>query len=122
MASSVNSDASNYLHATPVFGELKKTIFSKDFRGGRISNVFGEINLDFTHADISGVVELDISQAFGEIKLTVPANWRVEFDLSEFFADIRDKRGDLMQTKESNKVLLITGNSVFAEIKISSSI
>jgi hypothetical protein len=60
----------------------------------------------------------DYLQAFGEIKLTVPANWRVEFDLSEFFADIRDKRNDMMQSKDTNKVLLITGNSVFAEIKI----
>src|ERR1700744_3713105 len=107
LASSVNSDTSDYLHATAIFGELKRTIFSKDFKGGKISNVFGEINLDFTNADIAGVVELDISQAFGEIKLTVPATWRVEFDLSEFFADIRDKRGDLMQTKETKKVLLI---------------
>lgn len=120
--SSVHSDASDYLNATAVFGELKRTIVSNDFKGGRISNVFGEINLDFTYADITGVVVLDISQTFGEIKLAVPATWRVEIDLSQFFADIRDKRQDLMQAKDTDKVLLITGNSVFAEIKIANSI
>jgi hypothetical protein len=122
LATSINSDVSDYLHATSIFAEFRQTIFSKDFKGGKISNLFGETILDFTDADISGVVELDISQAFGEINLIVPMNWRIETDLSQFLATTRDKRSGLMQLKETDKVLLITGNLAFGAINISNSV
>lgn len=112
---------SDYLDTTAVFGEVKKTIISKDFKGGKITNVFGETVLDFTNADISGVVLLDISQAFGEISLTVPANWQVATDISQFLPVTRDNR-DVSELKNAKKVLLVTGNSVFAAVKITNGI
>lgn len=117
----INPSASNYLNTTSVFGGVKKTIISKDFKGGKINNLFGETILDFTDADISGIVVLDIAQAFGEINLTVPMNWRVETDITNFCAATENKRGDVTQLKSSDKILVITGNSAFAVVNIANS-
>jgi predicted membrane protein len=121
-ATTINPNASDYLNTTAVFGEVKKTIVSRDFKGGKVSSLFGETTLDFTDADISGVAELDISQAFGEITLIVPMNWRIEPDMSQFLAATRDKRGDVAQSERTDKVLVITGNSAFAALTILNSI
>ena len=114
----INSHVSDYLNTTSIFGEVKKTIISKDFKGGKINNLFGETILDFTYADLSGVVVLDIAQGFGEINITVPANWRVETDITNFFAVTKDRRNDVTRLKNSDKILVITGNSAFAEVNI----
>jgi predicted membrane protein len=121
-AMTAQSNVSDYLDTTTVFGDVKKRIVSKDFKGGKIGNVFGQTVIDFTDADISGVVELDISQAFGEIHLIVPIRWRVETDLSQFLAGTRDKREDVNSSKDAEKVLVVNGNSVFAAIHIMDSI
>jgi predicted membrane protein len=118
----INSDASEYLNTSSVFGEVNKTIVSRNFKGGKINNFFGETNLDFSYADISGVVVLDISQAFGEINLTVPANWRVESDISQFLASTCDERTEDIELKNASKVLILVGNSVFAAVKITTNV
>jgi predicted membrane protein len=121
-AITLNSHATDYLNTFAIFGEVKKTIISKDFKGGKVSNLFGETVLDFTNADISGIVILDISQAFGEVNITVPANWQIGTDISQFLAVTRDERMETPESKNARKVLLITGNSAFAAVKITNSI
>ena len=108
----------DYLSTTMIFGEIKKTIISKNFQGGKICNVFGSTKLDFSYADISGVVVIDVSQAFGETKLTVPNDWRVETELTHFCSAVEDRRRDLSQTRESGKVLVLTGISGFAAVEV----
>jgi len=108
----------DYINTTMIFGEINKTIISKNFRGGRICNIFGSAKLDFSYADISGVVMIDVSQCFGETKLIVPYDWRVETDVTHFCSATEDKRRDLSQTRESGKVLVVTGFSGFAVVKV----
>jgi predicted membrane protein len=109
---------SDYLSTSAFFGEVRKSISSKDFKGGKVSNLFGETVLDFTNADISGVVMLDISQAFGEVTITVPADWHVESDLSQFLAATRDKRTKEPDSDKADKILVLIGNSVFAAVQV----
>jgi predicted membrane protein len=112
----------DYLNTTIIFGEVKKTIISKNFLGGKVHNLFGSTQLDFTYADISGVVVLDVSQAFGETKIRVPQNWRVETDVTHFCSITEDKRRDLTQSWNSGKVLVITGISGFAVVEVTGSL
>jgi predicted flavoprotein YhiN len=106
-----------YLKTSAFFGQVNKNIISPQFKGGKITNVFGETRLDFTHSDISGPVVLDISQAFGEIHLTIPPTWQVRTELSQFLAKTRDST-----VKEGgNKILQLVGNSVFATVTIHNS-
>lgn len=110
----------DYLNATAVFGGVNKTILSKNFQGGDITNVFGGTELDFTQADIHGRVVIDITQMFGGTKLIVPANWHVIPDLAAVFAGVDDKRIKTTLANTTDKVLVLKGVSMFAGVDIRS--
>ncbi|MBK0378369.1 LiaF transmembrane domain-containing protein [Mucilaginibacter segetis] len=110
----------DHLDATAIFGGVNKSIFSKNFRGGDITNIFGGTELDFTQADINGRVVIDITQVFGGTKIIVPANWHVVSDLAAVFAGVDDKRIKNPQVIKSDKILMIKGVSIFAGIEIRS--
>lgn len=109
----------DYLDAVSVFSGVKKTILSKSFKGGEIVNVFGGTELDFTQADISGRVIIDITQIFGGTKLVVPSNWQVVSDVASVFAGVDDKRMR-MAPPSNEKVLVLKGTSIFAGVDIRS--
>jgi predicted membrane protein len=110
----------DYLNATAVFGGVNKTILSKNFMGGDITNVFGGTEIDFTQADIHGRVVIDITQLFGGTKIIVPANWHVIPDLAAVFAGVDDKRIRTGLPHSTEKVLVLKGVSLFAGVDIRS--
>jgi predicted membrane protein len=110
----------DYLDAVSVFGGVKKTILSKDFKGGDIVNVFGGAELDFTQADINGRVIIDITQIFGGTKIIVPSHWQVVSDIAAVFAGFDDKRIRNTATPNSDKILVLKGVSIFAGVDIRS--
>jgi predicted membrane protein len=112
---SINYD--DFISTTAIFGGVKKNVLSKYFKGGRITNIFGDTKLDLGNADISGTVIIDVSQLFGEVTVRVPANWHVIADVSNFFAEVKDKRRNTYPVN-NEKVLVLTGFSLFAVVKI----
>ena len=108
----------DYINTTTVFGGVKKTILSKDFRGGQVGQLFGSIELDLTHADLAGVAILDIQQGFGEVKIRVPNDWWIETDTTQVFATVEDKRTHVEESFNSSKILVLRGPSVFGVIEI----
>jgi predicted membrane protein len=116
--STVMPNAEDYLQSTAIFSGIKKTILSKDFKGGKVSNIFGSTELDFTNADLNGTALLDISQAFGEVTITVPTDWRIEADLSQLMAVVDDFRNNTYLAKNSDKVLVLKGISFCANVEI----
>jgi hypothetical protein len=110
----------DYLDAVSVFGGIKKTILSKDFKGGEIVNVFGGAELDFTQADINGRVIIDITQIFGGTKIIVPSHWQVVSDIAAVFAGFDDKRMRTTAAPNSEKILVLKGVSIFAGVDIRS--
>jgi len=117
-SSTVMPNAEDYLQSTAVFSGIKKTILSKDFKGGKVSNIFGSTELDFTNADLTGTALLDISQAFGEVTITVPTDWRIEADLSQLMAVVDDFRNNTYLAKNSDKVLILKGISFCGNVEI----
>jgi predicted membrane protein len=115
-----HSYGDDYLDAVSVFGGVKKTILSKDFRGGDIVNIFGGAELDLTQADINGRVILDITQIFGGTKIVVPSNWQVVSDIAAVFASVDDKRLRSTASANNDKILVLKGVSIFAGIDIRS--
>lgn len=104
---------------TTVFGGIKKKIFSKAFKGGQVTTFFGGTELDFTQADIDGVVVIDMVQVFGGMKLLVPSNWEVKPELTAILGGIEDKRS-AVNPSATTKKLVITGTCVFGGIDIKS--
>ena len=99
---------------------MHKNILSKDFQGGEVINIFGGTELNFTQADISGKVYIDVTQLFGGIKLIVPPHWQVTSDMAAIFAGIDDKRRPGMNALDPDKILVLKGTSIFAGVEIRS--
>jgi predicted membrane protein len=115
-----NFTGDDHLDALSVFGGVKKIIFSKNFQGGEIVNIFGGAELDLTQADISGRVYIDVTQIFGGTKIIVPAHWMIISDMAAVFAGFDDKRIRTNAPLDNNKVLVLKGISVFGGIDIRS--
>jgi predicted membrane protein len=110
----------DFVDTTSVFGGVKKNIVSKNFRGGDIVNIFGGSEIDLTQADINGSVRLELTQVFGGTKLIVPANWQIKTEMAAIFGGIEDKRSVQNAAPASDKLLILTGTSIFAGIDIRS--
>lgn len=114
-----NRNIQDYLNSTSIFGGIKKTVVSKQFKGGEVVNFFGGSELNLMQADIQGRVKLEVTQVFGGTKIIIPANWTVHSEMVAIFGGIEDKR---LQATEPNpeKMLIIEGTSVFGGIDVRS--
>ncbi|QKJ31263.1 hypothetical protein HQ865_16360 [Mucilaginibacter mali] len=110
----------DHIDTVSVFGGVKRTILSKNFKGGEIVNIFGGTDLDLTQADINGRVEIEIVQLFGGIKLIIPPHWQVTSDVAAVFSSVDDKRRNLGAPLSTDKLLVIKGVSIFAGVDIRS--
>ena len=104
--------------STSVFGGAKKKVLSKNFKGGDIVNIFGGTEIDLSQADINGEARLELTQIFGGTKLIIPANWKLIMKNAAILGGIEDKRPN--QPFDPNKVLILTGTSMFGGIEIRS--
>jgi len=118
LQSTIIPNTDDQININSVFSSIDKPMISKDFKGGKINNMFASTQLDLSNADLTGVAILNISQLFGEITLTIPADWHVETDISQLFAVVDDYRENKYKSKNSDKTLILKGTSVFANIEI----
>ncbi len=110
----------DFLNTFSIFSSAKKNVFSKNFKGGEIVNIFGGTDIDFSHANINGQVVVDMVQLFGGTKLIVPPHWQVVADIAQVFGGVNDKRIPHADVANSGKVLVLKGISIFGGIDIKS--
>jgi len=108
------------VEATAIFGGSHQTVFSKNFKGGDVTAVFGGADINLTQADFNETVKLDVTAVFGGIKLIVPQNWAVRSNVTAIFGSVEDKRGSLMPNAEIQKTLILDGTAMFGGIEIKS--
>lgn len=104
---------------TNQFGSVKRKIISKNFKGGKITNSFGSVELDLSHADIDGVVTIYIDQTLAGFELVVPANWEVKSEVNLTLAGIEELRTNVV-TSPTTKVLVLAGSCTLSGIEIKS--
>ncbi|UKJ09108.1 LiaF transmembrane domain-containing protein [Solitalea lacus] len=108
------------VNITNVFGGTKRTILSKNFKGGRVESVFGGVDMNLSQADIEGTIILEIENVFGGTKMVIPANWEVKIETVNVFGGVNDKRPVMPSTEVPSKTLIIKGSCVFGGIDIRS--
>lgn len=103
---------------------------SKDFTGGHVSTVFGDLHLDLTEMDIpTGEHVLTLNGVFGDIQVTLPANLKVQAKANVVIGDISilDEKADgffVNRTHESEgyasakKKLYVAASQVIGDIRI----
>jgi len=120
-ASSATASTEDFFESVTIFGENKKQVLSKDFKGGESVCVFGGVELNLTQADINGRVPIEIVQVFGGTKLIVPAHWRIQTEeVVSIFGGLNDKRQTMNVATDQTKVLVLKGTTLFGGIDIKS--
>ena len=118
-----NSDATtnneDYLESVSVFAGSHQVVFSKNFKGGEITAVFGGCDVNLTQADFDGRVVIDVTAVFGGVKLIVPAGWQIKQEVASIFGGLDDKR-TLQAPLGSTKILVIRGVALFGGVDIRS--
>ncbi|MCK4661432.1 MAG: hypothetical protein KAT68_01095 [Bacteroidales bacterium] len=114
-------NSSDYIDDMSIFGGGEKKIVSNNFKGGKITSVFGGSELDFSSCTLAeGNNEIDVFMVFGGSKLILPADWRIRLDVVSIFGGFSDKRKSVPEKPENNnKELIIKGLAIFGggEIK-----
>jgi len=110
----------DYLNEVAIFGGVKRQVFTKDFKGGRVSAVFGGAELNFVNADIRGRTVLELNNIFGGTKLVIPSSWAVKQEISAIFGGIEDRRQQVPGTPgtDPEKILVIRGTCLFGGLEI----
>lgn len=111
----------DYVKITSVFGDVRRTVISKNFLGGEVVNIFGGSDINLIQADIKHPVAIDIFQLFAGSKIIVPSHWKVKSEVVSVFGDVNDRRFvHNGQQHDDNKVLYIRGTSIFGGVTIKS--
>lgn len=109
----------NWLETVSIFGNIKKLVYSKNFKGGDIVSIFGGAEINLTHADFTGNIVIEVVQIFGGTKLIIPPHWQVRSEMVAVFGGIDDKRPP-QPNYDAEKVVILNGTTFFGGIEIKS--
>ncbi len=115
VASSKGMIGDDYIDYVNVFSGGERQIVSENFRGGKVSAVFGGIELDLTKAKLApGRIELEIACVFGGATIIVPDNWFVTIEVTPVLGGFSDSRKIAPgRSVDSSSQLVIKGAVVF---------
>ncbi|MBL7111876.1 MAG: hypothetical protein ISS19_08045 [Bacteroidales bacterium] len=89
----IPADSMDYIDDMSIFGGGDKMITSQNFRGGRLTCVFGGSKINLLKADLAkGQNIIDIFAMFGGTKLVIPTGWNVKIEITSLFGGFNDKR------------------------------
>jgi predicted membrane protein len=94
--SSVSSKAiagDEYVDYVNVFSGGERQIVSENFKGGKITAIFGGMELDLTKAKLAqGRNELEIACIFGGVTFIVPDDWNISVEVTPILGGFNDSR------------------------------
>jgi predicted membrane protein len=119
LGSNYQSDPSDKVDITAIFGGVKRNVISKNFQGGDVTAFMGGAEINLTQADFTGKASVDCFNMFGGTKLIIPPDWDIQSEVVAIFGGIDDKRPP-MPHGEPRKVLVLDGTCLFGGIEIKS--
>jgi predicted membrane protein len=103
-----------------VFASVERKITSQVFESGKVSAVFGSVEMDFSHANMAADrATLDVSVVFGSLEMRVPDSWNVVVEATAVFGSSENRTRTPSPT-ENPKTLLVRGDIVFGSLEIKS--
>lgn len=109
--SSKGTIGDDFVDYVNVFSGGERQVVSQNFKGGKVSAVFGGIELDLTKARLAqGVSELEIACVFGGATIIVPDDWHVTIEVTPVLGGFSDSRKLIPgRSVDPSKHLLIKG-------------
>jgi len=114
--------ATDYIDELNIFGGGEKVINNKNFRGGKVTCVFGGTELNLSNAQLAeGTNVLDVFAMLGGCVLVVPSDWDVRVEVSAIMGSVVDKRMPVTNyIVEPRKELVIKGVAIMGGCEIKS--
>lgn len=112
----------DFIDDVSIFGGSEQKIVSRNFQGGRVTNIFGGSTFDMIDAELApGVQSLDMFCLFGGSKIIVPTHWRMKIEIVSIFGGYNDKRrkASVVENDQNESLLVLKGVVIFGggEIK-----
>lgn len=102
-----------------IFGGIKQRVTVKNFRGGRLTAVFGGFEVDLTRADIDGqAAVIDASALFGGGEIRVPPGWIVEIRGLAILGGYTDETHQEVSDPATAKRLIVKGIAALGGVVI----
>ena len=115
-----SADSDTSLTAVAVFGSCERQYGGRHFQAGKVTSIFGGVELDFREADIDDEAVLEIACVFGGVEIRVPDTWYVHSKSVPMFGGLEDRtRQAKLPDGTKRKTLIITGVVVFGGVEIS---
>lgn len=115
------NDSTDRLDSVAIFGSVRKSVISKDFKGGEMVSVFGGSELNLSQAEFKGQIVLEIVNVMGGTKLIIPSNWELHTsEVVSIFGGIEDKRVQQTSIGNGENILILKGTNLFGGIEIKS--
>lgn len=102
---------SSEIDGIAMFSGVEKQVTSDQFEGGKVTAIFGGIELDLRSATLSSKNNVvDMLTLFGGTEFRIPADWTINMSqLTVLFGAFEDKRNVVNTPTDPNKVLYIKG-------------
>lgn len=118
---SENQGSDDFFDDVNIFGGGERIYTSQNFRGGKITSIFGGSEIDLTKAKLApGTNVIEVAYIFGGSTIVVPPTWTLRIETTAIFGSITDKRNIIHNPEQDNdSILVIKGAAIFGggEIK-----
>jgi hypothetical protein len=108
-------EGTDYIDDMVIFGGGDKLVTSQEFKGGRVTAIFGGNKYNMNNAQLAkGRNIIDVFLVFGGSKFIIPSEWDVRNEVSAVFGGFSDKRHirkDIV--KDPSRELVIKGVALF---------
>ncbi len=118
----IDKNDTDYIDDFAMFGGRERTMTTQNFKGGKISAMFGGSDIDLRNADLTpGTQVLDIFAMFGGTSIKVPPDWTIQVEVVSILGGFSDNRSSALKVvPNEQKKLIIRGFVMFGggEIKV----
>lgn len=114
-------DKNDFLDETSIFGGRTLSLVSDQFRGGKITAIFGGSKINLLHCKPADGCVIDIAAIFGGAKIIVPEDWNIKSEVVSIFGGFEDKRpNSVISRVDQSKLVIIKGSAIFGGGEITS--
>lgn len=105
----------DYIDETCILSGSDKVISSANFKGGKITTIFGGMDINLRDAKLAeGINTLEVLTLFGGTDIFVPKDWNIVIKVTSIFGAFDDERIRYVnEPQDSNRTLVIRGFVLF---------
>jgi predicted membrane protein len=107
------------LDLTCIFSGQERKIQSTQFKGGRMTALFGGCDVDFSGAGLEGgKATVEATAIFGGVEIVVPRDWHVVINGTPILGGVSDERRQPVSAAEAKATLYVKGTAIFGGVTV----